>query len=444
MPLSDVVRVTITRETTTPSRTGFGLSLVMSYHTVFAARSREYTDVADMITDGFAATDPAVRAVTSIFAQNPRPTKVIVGREENTQKKKIKVTPSTTNIKASYDYIVYVNGLEAKFTSDATPTVAEICTGLKTQIDALAQAVTVTDNTTDIDIEADVAGVEFRFEVAERQILLQKNTTPDGTPNGIVDDITKVRDTGLGGNDDWYAIHLCHNGEAVILAAAAHIETLIRTLITSSADDEIYDVAITNDVASDLQTAGYVRTMLMYHPKSSIQYPGAAWAGKCLPKDPGSITWNLKTLTGVDYTVLTSGEITALKGKDCNYYTRISGVNVTQTGITPGNEWFDVIRGIDWTQVRMQENIFGRLAGSDKVPFTDKGIGVVENEVKGVLQEGVTNELYTDDPAPTTEVPLAKDVSSTDKGNRLLPDVKFRATLAGAIHEVDVVGTVSV
>lgn len=444
MPLSDVVRVAISRETTAPSRTGFGLSLISSFHTVFTERARIYSSVDSMVSDGFAATDPAVRMATKIFGQNPRPTSAIVGREENTQKQKIKLTPVATNLKASYDYIVYINGLEAKFTTDPTPTVADITAGLKAAIDLLSQPVTTTDNTTDLDIEANVAGVAFRLEVLERQILNQKNTTPDGSPNGIVADLIAMRDSSNGGNDDWYTVHYCHNSEDVVKAGAAYIETLVRGAITSSADDEILDPAVTTDLASDLQAAGYVRTMLMYHPLAGIEYPGAAWAGKCLPDDPGSITWNLKTLAGITYTELSDTEKATLKAKDCNYYTRIAGINVTQTGITPGHEWFDVIRGLDWTQVRMQENIFGRLAASKKVPFTDRGIGVVENEVKGVLKEGVTREIFTDDPAPTTEVPLAKNVSTANKAARILPDVKFRATLAGAIHEAEVEGTVSV
>jgi hypothetical protein len=267
----------------------------------------------------------------------------------------------------------------------------------------------------------------------------QEDTTPDGTP-GIVADIAAVRVE----NDDWYTVHLCNQSKARIVAAAAYVETLIRCMVATSADDEILDVGVTDDVASTLQTAGYVRTMISHHTKPEIQHMDAAWAGRCLPYDPGSITWNLKTLTGVDYVDYTDTEKAVLKAKDCNYYTRIAGVSVTQIGITPGHEWFDVINGIDWTQVRMQERIFARLAAAKKVPFTDRGIAVPENEVRGVLTEGVTKEIYTSDPAPTVTAPLAKNVSAADKAARTLTGLTFSATLAGAIHEVEVTGTVSV
>lgn len=438
MPLSDIVDVTITTLTTAPTRVGFGTPLVMAYHSNWPERAREYTDVADMITDGFAATDPAVLAVTALLAQNPKPNKVVVGREEYTQKQKIRVTPDAA-VRASYDYIVYLNGKEAKFTTDATPTVAEICTGLKAAIDALSQSVTVTDNTTDIDIESNTVADQFTFYVEKTEILAQKDNTPDGSPNGIVADITAVRLE----NDDWYSLHLTSCGEDVIKAAAAYIETLVKIFLPASPDTEII-TSSTTDVASDLQTAGYARTALIYHPKANVQYPGCAWGGKCLPKDPGSITWMFKTLAGVDYVGLTTTQITYLKNKDCNMYIRLAGVNITQTGITAAGEFIDITRGIDFIRVRLQEYIYARLVNLDKVPFTDKGIGVVEAEVRAVLNLAIDNGILAADPEPTISVPLAADVSTLDKADRILPDVKFEATLAGAIHKVEISGMISV
>jgi hypothetical protein len=79
----NIVKVTITAETKTPTRVGFGTPCVFAYTTVFPERARVYASVSDMITDGFTATDPAVLAVTGVFSQNPRPSQVVVGRTEN-------------------------------------------------------------------------------------------------------------------------------------------------------------------------------------------------------------------------------------------------------------------------------------------------------------------------------------------------------------------------
>jgi hypothetical protein len=269
--------------------------------------------------------------------------------------------------------------------------------------------------------------------------------TTDGGTHGIVEDITAVKAV----NDDWYCVHLTNPSEARIEAAAAYIETLVRTMIVSNADDEIYDSGTTTDVASDLVTAAYTRTMLLYHHKATTQYPCCAWAGTCLAADPGSITWAYKTLAGVDYTYLSSAERTKIENKYCNYYSRDNDTNYTYKGIVPANEWFDVVHGIDWTQVRMQEAIFGKvMQAAKKIPFTDPGIGIIKNAIEGVLREAANPEwnLYVLDetiPTPSVSVPLAADVSDADKGNRLLSGVTFSALLAGAIHKVTVNGTVS-
>ena len=437
MSLSDIVQVTITAQTAAPSRIGFGLPLIMAYHTAFPERAREYTGIAAMISDGFPTTHPAVRMASSILGQNPKPAKVIVGREVNTQKMKIKLTPNEQN---STDYSVVLNGLTATFTSDATATVLEICAGLKTQIDALAQSVTVTDNTTDIDIQANTVADAYSLNTVDRTLIEMNDITPDGTPDGIAADIAAVKVE----NDDWFTCHLTNQGKAVITAAAAYIETLYKVLMVATPDTDTYDSVSITDIAANLQTAGYARTALMYHPKANLQYPAAAWAGRCLPLDAGSITWMFKTLSGVDYVNFTTTEESTLKGKDCNMYVRISGISMTQEGKTSAGSYIDLARGTDFIRARLQEYVFGALARADKIPFTDAGAAVVEAEVKAVMSLSVNQTILAADPAPVVSVPLVKDVSATDKANRLLPDVTFTATFAGAIHGVQISGTISV
>jgi len=438
MSLSDIVQVTITAQTTAPTRAGFGVPLVMAFHSVFTERARVYSSVDAMITDGFTATDEAVLAVQALFAQNPRPTQVVVGREVNREKKKINLTlPSV--LRASFPYTVYVNGQEATYTTDASPTVAEITAGLKVAIDALSEPVTTTDNATDLDIEANTIAVPFTFHVKDPADIYQENVTPDGSPDGIVADIAAVREE----NDTWYGLILTNASKPCVLAAAAYIEATFKIMVTQSADTGMLLSTVTDDVASELQTAGYARTAIIYHPKEQ-QHAGAAWMGKCLPKDPGSITWKFKTLAGVDSVDLTDTEVTNLEAKDANHYTTIAGIAITQQGVTSAGEFIDVTQSVDFMRARLQEYIYSRLANTDKVPFTDPGIAIVEAEVRAVMVLCVNQGILAADPAPTVSVPRAADVSMIDKAARLLPDVKFEATLAGAIHKVIVNGTVSV
>ncbi len=439
MSLNDIVNVTITALTTAPSRVGFGIPMILAYHTHYVDRAREYTSIDGMISDGFAADEPATRAAQAAFSQNPKPSKVVIGRAENDQKMKFKITPIAQN---STDYIVYINGDEYKYTSDTDATVAEITAGLKTVIDATVPiAIVTTDNITDLDIEASTIPVIFTLTVNDRNILKQANITPDlGGTDGVADDIAAVRLV----NDDWYALNLTNLGKDVISAAAAYIEAQYKIMLTSSADDAIYDSGSTTDIAAVLQTAGYARTALMYHPKAIVQYPGAAWGGKNLPKDPGSVTWKFKTLAGVDYVVLTETEVSNIEAKDCNHYTRVAGISITQQGVTSASEFIDITRSIDFIRARLQEFIYARLANADKIPYTDPGVGVIEAEIWAVLRLSINQGILTSDPAPTVTVPLVADIPFTDRAARRVTGIKFEGTLAGAIHNLVIVGVVSV
>ena len=64
--------------------------------------------------------------------------------------------------------------------------------------------------------------------------------------------------------------------------------------------------------------------------------------------------------------------------------------------------------------------------------------------MKASLRAAVNQGILAADPAPTVTVPKVADVSAADKTARLLPDMKFTGTLAGAIHKVTITGVVSV
>jgi len=435
MSLASIVDVAITTATAAPTRIGFGIPLVMAYHTHFVERVRSYTDIAGMITDGFSTTEDAMRVATALFAQNPKPAFILVGRMETSSVKTVKFTPIAVDSTA---YTVYCGGVAATFTSDATATIAEICTGLKIAIDALALNLTVTDNMTDIDVAANAITDQISVYSGDKALILTNDNTADGGGGGIAADIAAVSVE----NDTWYTCHLAAQSHAIILAAAVYIETVYKMLLVASPDSDIYGAGAA-DIASTLQTAGYARTGLVYHTKACSQYPAAAWAGRCLPLDPGSITWKFKTVSGVDYESFTSTEQGYITAKDCNNYVRIAGISMFQEGLSPSGEFLDITRGVDFIRARLQEYVFGALVNADKIPYTNAGIAVVEAEVNAVLRLAIGNSILVEDPAPVISVPLVSDISTSDKGNRILPDVTFTGTLAGAIHATEISGTIS-
>lgn len=441
MALSDIVNVSISTESAKVERAGFGVPLILAADAPggFTERVRYYTSITGLALD-FATTTATYKMASAVFAQNPRVPRIAVGRLALKPTLSWTITPVAGNTTA---YTVYVNGTAATYTSDSSGTVAEITAGLKTAIDALAvSGLTTTDNTTSLTVALSTAGAFASLEVANPALLgiVQAHSDP-----GVATDLAAIAIE----DSTWYAILNPFNSKAMAVAIAAWAETAKKLFICQSQDSTTLTVAVGSDTggsastAAAMRTAGYYRTAVIYHPETSA-FADGAWAGACLPLDPGSETWAFKTLAGVDYTTMTATHRTNALAKNANIHERTAGVSHTYNGTVAGGEYVDVIRGRDWLEAVMSEDIFEALANARKIPFTDAGISVIEGIIKAKLTAGVASGLLAADPAPAVTVPKAADVSSGDKALRKLTGVKFDATLAGAIHATTISGVVSV
>jgi hypothetical protein len=428
MDVSSIVNVSITNTTAQVTEQGFATPLILGFHTKFAERYREYSSLAAMVSDGFSSDDFEYKAAAACFAQNPRPTSVIVGRRLNAPTPVKTVTPVAVH---SYEYSVEINGTEFTYTADTATTASEIVTGLTSAINGGTEPVTASGTTTLV-LTADVAGAEFTLALGGN-LTVQDSTTA----NNVDDDLDDL----LEASSAWYPIILTSHSSEEIAAAATWAEANQRLLLASTCDEDVRG-ASTTDLGSDLQDAAYMRTALMWHA-AVHEFPEAAWCGKMLPKQPGSATWAYKTLAGVTVDELTDTQISNLRNKNVNFYVPIGGKNVTKEAKVSGGEWLDIVVGLDWTRARIQERVYARIVGLDKIPYTNAGVTIIATEIRRVLTEGANNGLYVLE-SITVGFPDVADISAQDKANRLLPDGEFSATLQGAIHATTINGTVSV
>ena len=243
-------------------------------------------------------------------------------------------------------------------------------------------------------------------------------------------------------NSEWYGLCVSSRTQADQELVAAWTLTNKKLCVLASSDANI--INSDGDIADVLSTAENERAIVFYHPKcssiSTDECPDAALLGKMFPKDPGSASWAYKTLLGVSPYVITSAQANTAEGKNAMTYMSIADVSVTRPGKVASGEYIDVIHGIDWLQARIQNRVYTPMVQLDKIPFTDGGVSVITAELEGALQEGVNVALLA---SYSSSVPKVADVSASDKANRMLPDVKFSAVLAGAIHKTKITGTVS-
>jgi hypothetical protein len=196
-------------------------------------------------------------------------------------------------------------------------------------------------------------------------------------------------------------------------------------------------------VAVELTKQKRKRVFCMYKSKPE-EYPAAAWMGKMLPQAPGSASWAYKELTGLTPSQYSTELLAKLETSNTNRYLHIKGRGVTLDGKVSEGEYIDIIHGIDWLHVRMQERLFKLLMVNPKIPYTLKGIDLVRCEIMAQLKEAVYRGLLAADPEPQVSIPNIEDIDPDYRGKRILPDVKFFGRLAGAIHHIKIQGTVTI
>ncbi len=172
-------------------------------------------------------------------------------------------------------------------------------------------------------------------------------------------------------------------------------------------------------------------------------FPAAAWMGKMLSQVPGSASWAFKQLEGVSKAQLSTDTIDKLQKANINRYINIKDVGVTLDGRVAQGEYIDIIHGIDWLHVRIQERLFRLLMVNPKIPFTLQGVDLVRSEIMAQLKEAVYRGLLAADPEPMVSIPNIEDIDPTVRGKRILPDVHFSGRLAGAIHHIEIQGKVT-
>lgn len=438
-----IVNVQISLNTNGVSKEGFSTMLVVGTHANTLNRVVTYTNINDLINDGFSTDDPIYKAVSAAFSQTPRPRQVKVGRRQVDE-----VNISVNNVKDNTDYTITVSSKDTngiiteqayKFNSSISATASAICEGLQNAM-ASDTAVTAAASGEKLKLTAK-SGKSFAIKISSN--LSAELTEPT---EEIADSMNAI----MASDADFYGIVLASRDKDDIMAMAEWVETQIKLFGTSTAEQGAKDSETDTDLLSMLKAKNYYRTFAFYHELADNEYLEAGIMARCFAIEPGSETWANKVLSGLTADNLTETEYLAVSGKNGNTFETFRNKSITQNGKVAGDEWIDVIRFRDWLQEEITVNVFNLLINSDKVPYTDAGIALIENQIRQALllgqrRGGIAPTEYDEDNNEnlgfTIEMPLAANIPANTKAQRLLEDVKFTARLAGAIHVVEITGS---
>ena len=358
-----------------------------------------------------------------------------------------------TDAQPGATYNLILQGVEFQYIADNTvQTIEQIAAALVSEINSYLPVIGInaTDNLDGTFLVASSPVTNIFFVQVTPEIMATTigiNILPY-VPAGLV--ATRLNDI-VNENNNWYGLACTDRTTSTVKAIADWAESMnaLQPVIfgTASSDLNIINQAVgidTTSVAAYINIRGYVRSFVLYSQDADSEYPECAWFGKVLPLSPGSETWKFKTLAGVAYSNLTTTQSFKALSKKANTYEFIGGVGITQNGTSGQGQFLILLRGIDWLRSTITTNVFGLLVRLPKVPYTDAGIAAVQAQVQLSLQLGIDNNFIADNPPPVVTVPLAANVPPNDKANRILNNVKFTATLAGAIHAVNIQGIVTV
>lgn len=435
--IDSIVSVSITADSKTPSRAGFGVPLLLSYHAVFTDQYKLYSSLAEMTADGFTTYDHAYRMAAAVFRADPTVPTVVVGRLPSAPSFSTRLT-ITSAVQGQHVKVTVIDPTTGTaYPIDYTIGAAETTTTVATAVEALIEAVTgvaSVASTNTIDVTPAAAGKKvFMYDLTN---CTQVELTADAAYDTELASLQLV-------NDDWYFILIDSNSQANVNDVAAFaLASQKMFFVTTESGAELDG---TGTLGSTLKAAGNDHVVILYSPNAH-EFAAGTWVGVGAPQTPGSITWNLLTLPGVTAKSLTTTQKSNLETDNENHYQTVAGINVTRQGVTVAGEFVDVVHGIDALTMRIKEDVFGLLA-NNRVPFTQKGLDLVHSTILAALRafEG-TEEQPGLIAVGTSEVimPALSSISAGDKAARRLTGIRFSGTLAGAIHYVEIRGTLSV
>lgn len=445
MALENIINVEITQVSAGITAQGFGTPLLLTANAAFAERVKSYYTMAEVEAD-YAETYGAERlAAGAIFAQSPRPSVVKFGRLANKPTMRYKISALTPTSFNSTVYALRVIGAEfdeeIEFTSDADATDAEFATALVAALNGVVgKNYTASGASSPVTVTADTAGDFFSIEVKNRSLM---SLIVDHADPGIAADLAAITIE----DPDFFSVIATQFSEAMITACATWCNTNQRLFVFDVADTKAVTAALAagEDVIDDIKTTGQRFVSGNFHP-SPANFYSAALNGKCLPTDAGSETWFAKQLEGVEAVRLTPAERAILTSKYGGSYEDIRGTRISFDGRVSTGSYIDLQRGVLWMADTIKADVFNLIvtaSATGKLGFDRDGREALLNTLRASMKKGV-NRGFVAVGEYTITVPDIADVSSTDRGNRVYPDITIEFRALGAIQSASVSLTMTV
>lgn len=248
--------------------------------------------------------------------------------------------------------------------------------------------------------------------------------------------------TAVEADSDFYWVLETTNNAGAIKALAAVVEAADLKMFSYTTSDANSITSSVLALAYALKAASYRKTFGTWHHLAGTEFAGAAIVGRQAPLEPGVSVFFAKSLSGVTVTPKSSLSTTQLgyaEGNNLNTYITRYGVGWYAHGTTAAGTYIDNEVAKDKIKNSVLVAVGTLFISREKLGFTDPYIQLAVKTIEDALialSDPEVGIIVRDSISVTA--PRADAVLTSDRANRLLPDITVVCQGQGAIQNVDI------
>ncbi len=290
------------------------------------------------------------------------------------------------------------------------------------------------------DLTADLAIEKTDDIYTAAELMMKQNDSPEKFAVCATTEAVSVALPKLLGKD-WRQL--------VLISEETDYSTVVSEIIEDTVD-KMYFATVATAPTTDKNYKNYKRTVAFVYGTQDdyAKVAVAALVGATAGYKPGSFTYKNIILNGLTAQSFTDMEIRTMHENGAISVVSKAGDNVTTEGIVGTGEYIDIIDSMDWLVQQLEYRTQKLLNKEKKIPYDNRGIAQLESVAVDVLKTAFNNGMIAVDddgnPAYTVNYALRAECDPNDIASRKYVGGKFAFILAGAVHNVEINGEISV
>ena len=216
------------------------------------------------------------------------------------------------------------------------------------------------------------------------------------------------------------------------------LETIKAVSALCQVNNKVYAVTI-NDLKT-VEALGkevFDNTFVAYHDNADAYL--AEGVAVIMSYKIGGKTAKFKQVQGVKEADISLTDLHKLHENKIFTYISKLGVLQTTEGKMLSGEYIDIVLGEYWIRFRMEERMQRLALTQDKIPYTNRGIGMLVSVAERVLNEAVDMGIV-EEGQYRVDYKRREEVDSNDVALRKYDYIVWTAMLQGAIHSGQISG----